>query len=77
MNERSYERLGNYSLLERPLNAQQAGNAAFPVKQQAYAQSQYQTSRELIEYTEWTEEAIARRQARMAGVAKAVWALAI
>jgi hypothetical protein len=75
--ERSYERIGNYSLLERGLNGQRAGNAAFALKQQAYAQSQYQTSLELLEYTEWTEETIARRQAGMARVAKTVWALAI
>ncbi len=75
--ERSYERVGNYSLLERTLNGQQAGNAAFPQKREVYARSQYRTSQELTEYTQWTEETIARRQAGMASVAKAVWALAM
>jgi hypothetical protein len=75
--ERSYERVGNYSLLERSLNGQQAGNASFAQKQQVYAQSQYRTSKELGQFTDWTEEAIAKRQGDMAKVAKAVWALTI
>ena len=73
--ERSCERVGNYSLLERSLNGQQAGNAAFVHKQLVYAQSQYRTSKELAQYTDWSEEAIAQRQAQMARVAKAIWAL--
>ncbi len=75
--ERSYERLGNYSLLERGLNGQQAGNAPFAQKQAAYAQSQYRTSKDLALFTDWTEETIARRQADIAKVAKTVWALPI
>lgn len=74
--ERSYERVGNYSLLERGLNGQQAGNAAFAQKQKVYVLSQYQTSKELAKYTDWTEETIAKRQAEMAKVAKSIWALA-
>jgi hypothetical protein len=73
--ERSYERVGNYSLLERGLNGQQAGNAAFAQKQTVYAQSQYRTSKDLGQFTDWTEETIAKRQADMAKVAKAIWAL--
>lgn len=75
--ERSYERVGNYSLLESGLNRQQAGNAAFPQKQKVYAQSQYQMSKELTAYTEWTDDSIAKRQSEMARVAKSVWSLAI
>jgi hypothetical protein len=75
--ERSYERVGNYSLLERGLNGQQAGNADFLQKQQVYALSQYQTSKALCQFTDWTEETIARRQGDLAKIAKAVWALAI
>ena len=74
--ERSCERVGNYSLLERGLNGQQAGNAAFAQKQKVYTQSQYQTSKELCQYTDWTEDTIANRQANMAKVAKAIWKLA-
>lgn len=73
--ERSYERIGNYSLLERCLNGQQAGNAPFAQKQTVYTQSQYQTSKELGQFSDWTEETIAKRQADMAKVAKAIWAL--
>jgi hypothetical protein len=73
--ERSYERIGNYSLLERGLNGQQAGNAAFAPKQTVYAQSRYQTSKDLTQFTDWTEETIAKRQEDMAKVAKTIWAL--
>jgi len=75
--ERSYERVGNYSLLERVLNGQQAGNAAFAQKQLVYALSQYRTSKELGLFTDWTEETIAKRQGDMAIVAKSVWSLTI
>jgi hypothetical protein len=75
--ERSYERVGNYSLLERGLNGQQAGNAAFAQKQHVYGQSQYRTSKELAQYSDWTEETIAKRQGEMAKVAKSIWALTI
>jgi hypothetical protein len=73
--ERSYERIGNYSLLERGLNRQQAGNAAFDQKQRVYVQSQYRTSTDLAQFTDWTEATIARRQADMAKLAKTIWAL--
>lgn len=75
--ERSFERVGNYSLLERGLNGRQAGNAPFVKKQQVYAQSQYRTSKELTNYVEWSEETVAKRQTEMARVAKSVWALTI
>lgn len=73
--ERSYERVGNYSLLERSLNGQHAGNADFASKQAVYARSQYKTSKDLAGFADWTEEAIAKRQADMAKVAKTVWAM--
>ena len=73
--ERSYERVGNYSLLERGLNGQQAGNAAFAQKQAVYAKSQYRTSNDLGKFTDWTEETIAKRQAELAKVAKSIWSL--
>lgn len=75
--ERSFERLGNYSLLERGLNGQRAGNPAFTMKLQTYAQSQYRTSSELGRFNEWTEDTIGRRQAAMANIAKTVWSLAV
>ncbi|MFN0123589.1 MAG: DUF262 domain-containing protein [Blastocatellia bacterium] len=75
--ERSVERLGNFSLLERGLNNQQAGNASFALKQQVYALSQYQTSKELTDYPEWTEGTIAHRQAALARAAKSIWSLAV
>jgi hypothetical protein len=74
---RSCERIGNYSLLERRLNTEHARNASFAQKQTAYAQSQYRSSKDLGQFTEWTEETIARRQREMAKVAKGTWALAL
>lgn len=73
--ERSYERVGNYSLLERGLNGQQAGNAAFAQKQTVYSQSQYHLSRELSQLGDWTEEAIGKRQAKLAKLAKTIWGM--
>jgi hypothetical protein len=73
--ERIYERIGNYSLLERGLNGQQAGNTPFAEKKAVYARSQYRTSAELGQFSEWTEETIAKRQTELAKVAKVVWAL--
>jgi hypothetical protein len=73
--DRSYERVGNYSLLERGLNGRLAGNAGFVLKQSVFEQSKYQTSLSLGQFTDWTEETIARRQADMAKVAKAIWAM--
>jgi hypothetical protein len=73
--ERCFERIGNYSLLERNLNGQCASNLPFVEKQRVYALSQYKTSCELGEFSEWTEESISRRQSAMARVAKTVWAL--
>lgn len=75
--ERSFERLGNYSLLERNLNSQRAGNASFTKKLEVYAQSLYRTSEDLDRFNEWTEDTIGRRQAGMANIAKAVWSLAM
>ena len=74
---RSYERIGNYSLLERNLNGQQAGNAPFAQKLKVYRQSQYRTSNELVQFTDWTEESIGQRQKQLARVAKTVWSLAL
>lgn len=73
--ERSVERLGNYSLLERNLNSKDAANSAFAEKQLFYSKSQFKTSQELCDYSEWTEEAINSRQTQMAKVAKTVWAI--
>lgn len=75
--DRSFERLGNCALLERKLNAQHAGNAPFAQKLPAYEQSQYRTSKDLVQYPDWTEEKIAKRQLDMARVAKTVWSLAV
>jgi hypothetical protein len=75
--ERSCERLGNYSLLERAFNGPEAANFAFSEKQKAYAKSQYVTSNALVEIGEWNEAAITQRQKALAKAAKSVWALEI
>jgi len=74
--QRSVDRLGNYSLLELKLNRQEAANSSFDKKRQVFAQSTYRLSKDLANYQEWTEDTIAHRQAKMAKVAKTVWALA-
>jgi uncharacterized protein with ParB-like and HNH nuclease domain len=73
--ERCVERLGNYSLLERNLNSREAANSNFAEKLPIYSKSQYKTSKEVCDYSEWTEEVINVRQGRMAKVAKTVWAI--
>jgi len=73
--ERSYERVGNYSLLERGLNGPIASNASFANKLSVYGQSQYRTSNDLTQYSEWTETMISRRQNDLARIAKSIWAL--
>lgn len=75
--DRSVDRLGNYCLLERGLNTQAANNAGFEAKREVYAQSQYQMSRDVAAFEEWTEATIARRQQQMARLAKSVWTLSL
>ncbi|MFN7287074.1 MAG: HNH endonuclease family protein, partial [Verrucomicrobiota bacterium] len=72
---RCSDRLGNVALLERSLNQRHAANASFPEKQQAYRKSSFRTATELADEAEWTEEAIADRQQRMARIAKAIWSM--
>jgi uncharacterized protein with ParB-like and HNH nuclease domain len=69
--ERYVYRLGNCTLLERNANRSIA-NQGFPLKRQAYAQSQYRITQE-IEAENWTPDAIRRRQAEMAKWATSVW----
>ena len=75
--ERNCERLGNYSLLERTLNARDAGNSSFADKQFIYQKSQYRLSRDLADYTEWTPAVISKRQQVLAKLAKTVWRLEV
>jgi hypothetical protein len=74
---RSFERLGNYALLEPRLNRQEARNLAFAAKREVYARSLYRTSQEVASIPEWTEQAIAWRQAGLARTAKTVWQMAL
>lgn len=73
--ERSLERIGNYSLLERGLNNKEASNASFRDKKLVYDKSQYQTSRQLGDYNDWTEATIDARSKNLGKVAKSIWAL--
>jgi hypothetical protein len=74
--ERSVDRLGNYALLEGSLNRREAANAEFLDKRSVYAKSKYSLSNRLCEFAEWTEDAIDRRQARLAKIASSLWAIA-
>ncbi|MCU0347010.1 MAG: DUF262 domain-containing HNH endonuclease family protein [Saprospiraceae bacterium] len=63
--------IGNLTLLEPKINRQIAQNP-FAEKKLAYANSQYQLSKE-INATDWTPKSIIHRQASLAKTAKSIW----
>lgn len=67
-------RLGNLTLLARPLN-QSIGNAPFVEKKGVYQQSDLLLTKELTQYEEWNAETIAERQERMSELASQIWSL--
>ena len=73
--DRASERVGNYTLLERSLNSAMAGNASFQTKLDAYRQSTHHVTKDLVNYSDWTEETIAHRQLAMAKIAKSIWSI--
>jgi Protein of unknown function DUF262/Protein of unknown function (DUF1524) len=75
--DRASERVGNYTLLERSLNSETAGNASFQTKLAAYRQSKFSLTKDLIDNNDWTEEAIAQRQMAMAKIAKSIWSIPV
>jgi Protein of unknown function DUF262/Protein of unknown function (DUF1524) len=72
IHKRIVDRVGNYTLLEKRLNAGIA-NDRFEEKQKVYKQSIYQMTRDLTDPTEWNEEELNRRQRKMAEIAKTIW----
>ena len=69
-------RLGNMLLLETGSN-REAGNASYEAKRVTYAQSAYQSTRDLADgYAEWAPERIDARQSVMAKTATAIWRIA-
>ena len=72
--EEAIFRLGNLLLLEGAVN-RQIGNADYPQKAAAYAQSSYTLPRELVEQApeEWTLAHLDARQTRMGRRAAHVW----
>ncbi len=70
--QRDVYRLGNYTLLERNLNSQEAANKTFDKKQPIYASSQYSMTQK-IQVMQWTPETLRARQVEMAGWATSVW----
>ncbi len=71
--ESMVHRIGNMALLESAPN-RDAGNAEFAVKRTTYGTSRFElTSRVASDATEWSPEAIDRRQKALARMAKAVW----
>ncbi|MDO8447085.1 MAG: DUF262 domain-containing HNH endonuclease family protein [Deltaproteobacteria bacterium] len=73
--ERCVYRLGNLTLLEKNIN-KDIGTYGFEDKKAAYAKSSIQVTRSINEhYSEWTEETISKRQARLAVEAKSIWRL--
>ena len=66
-------RLGNMTLLDRRLNTS-IKNVDFQRKtEEAYAASELLLTKQLLEYDEWTEEAIQARQSEMSELAPTIW----
>jgi hypothetical protein len=71
---RYVRRLGNYLLLESKLNRSQAANGPLAQKKDAYALSQYPSTRS-FDWDTWNPRTIDERQASLARIATAVWRL--
>ncbi len=73
--DRCIYRLGNLTLLEKNIN-KDIGASGFDEKKTAYSGSSIQLTSAINEhYSEWTEDTIAKRQARLAVEAKSIWRL--
>ncbi|MEX0867587.1 MAG: DUF262 domain-containing HNH endonuclease family protein [Pirellulales bacterium] len=70
--ERYVARLGNYALLESGKN-KDAEQLPFDDKKSIFAASQYELTKELSQYPDWTVEQIKNRQRDLARLATAVW----
>lgn len=69
-------RLGNLTLMQAGTN-RDLGNAQYPAKRMAYAESGFAITRRLAqESAEWTPERIAARQVWMANQATSIWRIA-
>ncbi|MBD2504123.1 DUF262 domain-containing protein [Anabaena azotica] len=64
-------RLGNLTPLEPHLN-RQVGNDIYPIKREAYQQSVYQITKDILA-EEWTPDTLAARQKRLAQRAVHIW----
>ena len=67
-----HRRIGNLCLMAASDNSA-ANSNDFESKREVYSRSPYQLTRELAEYSEWTAEVIAERQARLAQLAPEAW----
>lgn len=72
--EKYVYRLGNLALLEAAAN-REVGNSAYEVKLQAYAKSNYDSTRSITSLApeEWTPELVNERQRQMAARAEHLW----
>lgn len=75
--ERDHEafvyRLGNMVMLEAKLN-REVGNAPYEAKREALAQSSLRQAQKLAErYSDWTPDALTKRQQRLAKEANEIW----
>ena len=70
--EQWVNRLGNLTLLGKPLN-RDLKNAEFAAKKVAYAQSELRMTKALAELSAWNEVAIVKRQEEMTSRALKIW----
>lgn len=70
--DRCRYRLGNLTLLNATKN-RRLGTAAFAVKRQAFAQSEFALTKRVSEYDDWTEQTLAQHQKWLANQATSVW----
>jgi Protein of unknown function DUF262/Protein of unknown function (DUF1524) len=70
----SIGRLGNLTLLEKPIN-RDIGNATFSTKLKSYQSSRYCMTKQLASepFEEWTPETLQARQLQMAELARKIW----
>lgn len=66
------DKIGNLTLMEKRLNIA-AGNEPFAEKKKEYQRSEFEITREILDYTEWSVEKIDNRTQELAEQAPEIW----